>query len=558
MLVSEVIVRIMEAEGIRDAFGIPGAGINPVYKYLESSGRIDHYTMRHEEACMHAADGYFRARHEMALAICTSGPGATNFVTGLYTAHIDSIPVLAITGQAVSAQLGKDAFQCVDMVGIASPVCKKAWCITDASRVPEILKEAFLTAREGKPGPVLIDLPLDIQKSDIDFDPAGYVPASFSLPKADRTLVARAVEMLDGAENPIMIMGGGVILSHAEKRMVEFAEMMNIPVVTTYMAKGGIPEDHPLHVQHVGIQCGAANIGNKYFLESDVVLGVGCRFTDRHTGAIDVYKGDRKFIHVDVSEREIGKIVPVEIGILSDASDAMDAFLEEAKKKGRRAGSPRVASIPADKAAMTVARIPGKPGEIKPQTVYAELNENFDDHTLWTTGCGLNQIWSGQFQRINAPRKYLPSGGAGTLGFDIPAAIGACVGSGKGKVVCVMGDFGFTFLVEELAVAAKYDLPVSVVILNNAYLSLIRQNQVYAFGFEHGVEMAENKDYIDYVKVSEGFGCKAERVLKDEDIAGALQRARASDRPYVVELFVEDATDCNMGAAIDAIKNFNE
>ncbi len=558
MLVSEVVVKIMEAEGITDAFGIPGAGINPVYKYLDMSEQISHYTMRHEAACVHAADGYYRAKHEMALAICTSGPGATNFVTGLYTAHIDSIPLLAVTGQGASGLLGKDAFQCVDMVDIASPICKKAWCITDAAKVPEIMKEAFKTAREGKPGPVLLDLPLDVQKTDIDFDPASYKPAEIFRPEADRSLVAKAVEMLDSAENPIMIMGGGVILSHSEKKMVELAEYMNIPVVTTYMAKGGIPENHPLHVQHVGIQCGAANIGNRYFLESDVVLGVGCRFTDRHTGAVDVYRGDRKFIHVNIAESEIGKIIPAEIGIVADASDALDAFLEEAGKKAKRSGSARIANIPADKAAMTVARIPGKPGEIKPQTVYAEMNENFDDETYWTTGCGLNQIWSGQYQAINAPRKYLPSGGAGTLGFDIPAAIGACVGSGKGKVVCVMGDFGFTFMVEELAVAAKYDLPVSVLILNNAYLSLIRQNQVYAFDFEYAVEMSENKDYIDYVKVSEGLGCKAERVLQDGDIAAAMKRAKESDKPYVVELFVEDATDCNMGAALDKIANFNE
>lgn len=558
MLVSEVIVKIMEAEGIRDAFGIPGAGINPVYKYLDASDSIAHYTMRHEEAAVHAADGYFRAKGEMALCICTSGPGATNFVTGLYTAQADSIPLLAVTGQNVSGLLGKDAFQCVDMVSIAAPVCKRAWCVTEAAQLPAVMKEAFKTAREGKPGPVLIDLPLDVQKSDIDFDPASYRPAEIVAPKADRELVARAVKMLDEAEKPILIMGGGVILSGAEKKLVEFAEYMKIPVVTTYMAKGGIPEDHPLHVQHVGIQVGAANIGNKYFLDSDLVMGVGCRFTDRHTGDVSVYRGERQFIHVNISEKEIGKIIPADIGIVADAADALDAFLAEAKKGAERTGAARVADIPREKAALTVKRIPGKPGEVKPQTVYAEMNEGFGEETLWTTGCGLNQIWSGQYQRISAPRKYLPSGGAGTLGFDIPAAIGASVATGKGKVVCVMGDFGFTFMVEELAVAAKYGLPVSVLILNNAYLSLIRQNQVYAFDFEYAVEMAENKDWIDYVKVSEGLGCRAERVLKDEDIAAAMKRASESDRPYVLEIFVEDGTDCDMGAAINAIKNFNE
>ena len=559
MLVSEAIVKILEKEGIEDAFGIPGAGINPVYKYLDKSELISHYTMRHEEAATHAADGYYRAKGKMALCICTSGPGATNFVTGLYTANIDSIPMIAVTGQNVSGLLGKDAFQCVDIVDIASPVCKKAWCITDADKVPSIMKEAFKTAKEGKPGPVLIDLPLDIQKSEINFDPESYEPASVKKPEADMDLCREAVKLLDSAENPIMIMGGGVILSGAEKKMVEFAEYMNIPVVTTYMAKGGIPEDHPLHVQHVGIQVGAGSIGNKYFLESDAVLGIGCRFTDRHTGNVDVYKKGRKFIHVNISESEIGKIIPADIGIAADAASAVDSLLKAAKEiGGKRNGSARIADIAKDKAALTVKTVKGVPGGIKPQTVFAELNSSFDSETMWTTGCGLNQIWSGQYQRIDKPRKYLPSGGAGTLGFDIPAAIGASVAAGKGRVVCVMGDFGFTFMVEELAVAAKYSLPITVVVLNNAYLSLIRQNQVYAFDFEYAVEMTENKDIIDYVKVSEGLGCRAERVLEDDKISDAFRRAQESEGPYVVELFVEDAADCDMGASIDAITKFNE
>jgi tartronate-semialdehyde synthase len=558
MLISEVVVQILEKEGITDAFGIPGAGINPVYKYINTS-KIDHYMMRHEEAAIHAADGYFRASGKMALCICTSGPAATNFVTGLYTADADSIPLIAITGQNTSDLFGKDAFQCVDIVQIASPVCKKAWCLTDAEAVPSIMREAFKTARSGKPGPVLLDLPLDIQKTDIAFDIDAYEPAEITTPGPDPELISQAIALLDTAKNPVLIMGGGVILSEAEQEFVEFAEYMNIPVVTTYMAKGGIPDDHRLNVQLVGIQCGASNIGNRVFLDSDVVLGVGCRFTDRHTGNVAVYQGDRRFIHINIEPSEIGKIIPAEIGIVSDAKKAMTAMLAEAKRTGgKRAGSERVAGLAAQKRALDVTTIPGTTGEIKPQTVFDRMNEVFDDRTLWTTGCGLNQIWSGQYQKINRTRTYLPSGGAGTLGYDIPAAIGASVATGKGKVVCVMGDFGFTFLVEELAVAAKHQLPVSVLVLNNAYLSLIRQNQVYAFGYEHAVEMSENKDFIDYIKVSEGFGCTAERVLEDKDIDAAMQRAQDAAGPYVVEFFVEDNTDCNMGASIDAITNFNE
>ncbi len=559
MTVSEVVVKILEKEGITDAFGIPGASINPVYKYLSASNSIAHYTMRHEEAAVHAADGYFRASHKMALAICTSGPAATNFVTGLYTANIDSIPLIAITGQSNSNLMGKDAFQCIDIQAIASPICKKAWCVTNACDVVSVIREAFHTARSGKMGPVLIDLPLDIQKSSIDFDINDYHPLSVEQITPDLTAVSRAIGMLDEAENPIIVMGGGVVLSHAEKELVEFAQFMNIPVVTTYMAKGGIPENHPLHVQHVGIQVGAAGLGNEVFLESDVVLGIGCRFTDRHTGAVDVYRGNRKFIHINICASEIGKIIPADIGIVSDAKLAILALLDDAKMKGGpRTGSPRIKTLAARKLEKAVRPISGAYGEIKPQTVFWELNRQFNQETLWTTGCGLNQIWSGQYQEIDKTRKYLPSGGAGTLGFDIPAAVGASVGTEKSKVVCVMGDFGFTFLVEELAVAAKNNLPIVVVILNNAYLSLIRQNQVHAFGYEHGVEMFENKDYIDYVKIAEGFGCVAERVMQDSELPAAFQRAQASGRPYVLDVFTENATDCDMGAAINAITVFNE
>ena len=556
MQAAEAVVKILEAEGIKNAFGIPGAGINPVYKYLKDSS-INHFTMRHEEACVHAADGHYRASGEMALAICTSGPGATNFVTGLYTADIDSIPLIAITGQNVTSLLGKDAFQCVDIADIARTVCKKAWCVTDASELPSVMREAFITAKSGKPGPVLIDLPLDVQKTEIDFSLSGYAPLGIEKVLPDRKKISAALALLREAKNPVMIMGGGVILAGAEKECVELAECLQIPVIPTYMAKGGIPEKHPLNAGHMGIQVGGP-MGNKTFLESDVVLGIGCRFTDRHTGALDAYVGNRKFIHINIEPSEIGKLFQPEIGIVSDAKEAIEAMLEEAgRQKACWAPAERVKNLPAEKEKLArKTDFDSKP--IKPQKIFNEMNKAFGDDTIFTTGCGLVQIWSGQFQEINKPMRYLPSGGAGTLGFDIPAAIGAVVGDKfKNKAVCVMGDFGFTFLVEELAVAAKYNLPVIVVILNNAYLSLIRQNQKYAYDYECAVSMEENQNgLIDYVKVSEGFGCAAERVTEPGDIQAALQRAINSKRPYVLDIICERETDASMGNSIDTVKEY--
>jgi tartronate-semialdehyde synthase len=554
MTVSELIVKILEKEGITDAFGIPGAGINGVYKHLKDSP-IKHYLMRHEEAAVHAADGYYRASGKMALAICTSGPGATNFVTGLYTAWQDSIPLLAITGQALTSQLGKGAFQCVDIAEIAKTVVKRSWCITDAAKVPEIFREAFETALSGRPGPVLIDLPLDVQNAEINFDIDAYRPSRIAAPKPDKALLEKAVKLLEGAQNPVIIMGGGVILSKTEKILLEFAEYMSVPVITTYMAKGGVPENHPLNAGQMGIQVGAVSSGNEVFLASDVVMGIGCRFTDRHTGAAAVYQGERKFIHIDIDPKEIGKIIKTELGIVADAADAAPVLLEIAK-----AAPPRRRPAPLTPYAeirKKYVRIPDPAKEVMdPREVFEAINLAFDDDTQFTTGCGITQIWSGQYQRINKPRKYFPSGGAGTLGYDIPAAIGAALGSRGGKTVCLMGDFGFTFLVEELGVAAAYNLPVAVLIINNAYLGLIRQNQKYAYGYEYQVAMKENKGLMDYVKVAEGFACKAERVFTYAELDRALKNAVAAQGPYVIDIIVNDNTDCDMGNDIAHIRHF--
>jgi tartronate-semialdehyde synthase len=510
--------------------------------------------MRHEEAAVHAADGYFRASGKMAAAICTSGPGATNFVTGMYTAWQDSIPLIAITGQAVTSQLGKGAFQCVDIAEICKTVSKKTYCVKNPHNIPAVFHEAFETARSGRPGPVLIDLPLDVQNAQIEFDISLYKPSKLKVPKPPKEAIAKAVKLLDAAKNPVIIMGGGVLLAKAEKKLLEFAERMQIPVITTYMAKGGIPCDHPLNAGQAGIQVGAVSSGNEALLAADVVLGLGCRFTDRHTGAIGVYQGERKFIHIDIDPAEIGKIVKTELGIAADAADAIPMLLEAAKAgKERKRSRPAVSF--ADKRKKFIRTPDPKKEIMDPREVFEAINLAFDDETQYTTGCGITQIWSGQYQRINKPRKYYPSGGAGTLGFDIPAAIGASAGTKK-KTVCLMGDFGFTFLVEELGVASAYKLPVVVLIINNAYLGLIRQNQKGAYGYEYQVAMPENKNLVDYVKIAEGFACKAERVFNYQDLDAALKRATAAKGPYVIDIICNNETNCDMGNDIANIRHF--
>lgn len=555
MRVAEVVVRILESEGIDAAFGIPGAAINPVYEYLATSSQIRHYIARHEEGAVHAADGYFRASGRLALAICTSGPGATNLVTGLYTAQVDSIPLIAITGQNVTAQLGKEAFQAVDIVSICRPVTKAAWCLTEAAQVPTMLREAFRVAREGRPGPVLIDLPLDVQLADIPYDPATDAPRGFERPGPNPRQIAQAMDMLLEAQNPVLILGGGVILAEASEACVALAEYLSLPVITTYMGTGGIPADHPLHVGHIGIQVGSP-YGNRFFLESDLVLGVGCRFNDRHTGKLDVYTRGRTFIHINIAPEHIGRIVPTALGIVSDAKLALEALLVEARSRtDPRPPSPRVAAIPQQRAALA-RRTDYDQVPIKPQRVYQEMNAFFGPGTMFTTGCGLTQIWSGQFQQGSGPRTYLASGGAGTLGYDLPAAIGAKVARPQEVAVAVVGDGGIGFTVEELAMACQHKIPIVVVIVNNGYLSLIRQNQRYAYEYEYGVDLTYDGRGVDWVRVAEAFGCYAERVTEPGQLRAAFQRAVDAGRPAVIDVIVERAADASMGASLDAVREF--
>lgn len=556
MKVAEIVVRILEDEGIEVAFGIPGAAINPVYKYLGAS-KIRHYIARHEEGAVHAADGYFRASGKLAMAICTSGPAATNFVTGLYTAHADSIPLIAITGNASSTQFGKEPFQCVDIATIARTVAKATWCVTDPAEVPGVMREAFRTARSGRPGPVLIDLPIDVQMAEIDYDATRDARLPWSRPAPDPAAISRAMDVIMESKAPILVLGGGVILSEATAEFRALAEYLSIPVIMTYMGKGGLPSHHPLSAGHAGIQVGGP-MGNHTFLESDLVIGVGCRFTDRHTGKLDVYVGNRKFIHIDIAPSQIGNVIPAAVGIVADAKAALVALLEEAMRRGYHPEpSERVKNLP--KTREQLARKTDYPEvPIRPQRVFRELNHFFPPNTIFTAGCGITQIWSGQLQDIELPRRYLPSGGAGTLGYELPAGIGAKVACPDDPVVVVVGDAGLLFMAQELGMAGQHGLPVIIVVVNNGYLGLIRQNQKYAYGYEHGVSLWYSGEpiYPDNVKLVEAFGGKGERIFEPDDLPAAFARALQSKVSYLIDVVVEREADCSMGGAVDKVREF--
>jgi tartronate-semialdehyde synthase len=548
-------IHILEDEGVEVIFGIPGAGILPFYSSLRKSKKIRHFLARHEEGAIHAADGYARVARKVGLCACTSGPGGTNFVTGLYAAQVDSIPVIALTGQNVRSQLGKEAFQAVDIAAIAKPVTKKSYCVMESAQVPFVFREAFRIAREGRPGPVLIDLPLDVQRAEIVYDPRADSALPISRQGADRNAIRSALGMLLEAENPIILLGGGVIIAGACDELVALAEYLQIPVVTTLMGKGGIRPDHPLYAGQVGIQCNTP-FGNKTFLESDVVLGVGCRFNDRHTGTLGAYTSGRKFIHIDIEPTQIGRIFAPDLGIVSDAKLALQALNEEVQQiTPRRQPSERILRMPGLRDRMVrpwdFNQVP-----IKPQRVFKELHEFFDEDTLYVTCIGLNQIWSSQYQRIFNPRNYIIPGGAGPLGWDLPAAIGAKIAQPDKQVVDIVGDFGLGFCGEEMAMACHYNVPVLVVVINNGYLGLIRQAEKYGYNMNFEVATWYDGRYLDFVKWAQAYGAYAERVEEPGDIKGALGRAVESGRPALIEIVVEREADASMGPSIDKVTEF--
>jgi tartronate-semialdehyde synthase len=564
MKAMEAAVRVLESEGVEYVFGIPGAAILPLYDALRGS-TVRHLTVRHEEGGTHAADGYARASGRVGVAIGTSGPAGTNMITGLYTAQADSIPIICITGQAQRAVLHKEAFQAVDIVEIARPVTKWAVQVKEAAQIPWVFRKAFQVAREGRPGPVLIDLPLDVQKQEIEYEPALDEQLPVNRPVPSRARIRRAVEMLLEAERPLILAGGGTILADATPQLAALADYLQVPVSPTLMGKGGFPEDHALYAGIVGIQT-QQRFANAIFLESDCVLAVGARFADRHTGALDVYRGQRTFIHIDVEPTQIGKVFEPDLGIVGDARLALQELLSVAQDMAPpQTPGVWVERVHELKQSLT-RRVDFSAVPVKPPRVFGEINDFFGPDTIFVTAIGLYQIWSGQFQTVSKPRHYLVCGQAGPLGWEVPACIGVKLAQPEKLVVGVVGDYSFQFLMEEIAVAAQYRVPFVLVMLNNGNLGLIRQaEQGYAMDFAIDLAYdggAEHELGIDHCKLMEAMGCVAQRVERPEDIRGALAwavgEAQELNRPVLVEIMIQRDANAAMGTAIDAIKEFEQ
>ncbi len=565
-------VAILEKEGVTVTFGVPGAAINPFYAALKNNGNIDHVLARHVEAAAHMAEGYTRtAAGNIGVCVGTSGPAGTDMVTGLYSASADSIPILAITGQAPVARLHKEDFQAVDIESIAKPLCKLAMTVMEPAQVPGAFQQAFHLMRSGRPGPVLLDLPFDVQMTEIEFDIDTYEPLPVYKPHASRAQAEKAIDMLCAAARPVIIAGGGIVNADAAALLQEFAELVDVPVIPTLMGWGVIPDDHRLMVGMAGLQT-AHRYGNATMLASDFALGIGNRWANRHTGGLDVYRKGRTFVHVDIEPTQIGRVFAPDFGLVSDAKAALEQFIAVAEQR-KAAGTlpertPWVAECVERKRTMQ-RRTHFDDVPVKPQRVYEEMNRAFGSDTRYVTTIGLSQIAGAQFLHVFKPRHWINAGQAGPLGWTLPAALGVCKADPEARVVALSGDYDFQFMLEELAVGAQFNLPYIHVLVNNAYLGLIRQSQ-RGFDMDYCVQLSfdnmNNPDLngygVDHMAVVAGLGCKGIRVTEPGEIASAFDQAKKMivehKVPVVVEIVLERVTNISMGTELDNIVEFED
>jgi tartronate-semialdehyde synthase len=565
-------VAILRKEGVTDLFGLPGAAINPFYSAVRADGTLSHTLARHVEGAAHMAEGYTRAKTgNIGVCVGTSGPAGTDMITGLYSASADSIPILCITGQAPVAKLHKEDFQAVDIATVAGSLTKMAMTVLEPAQVPGAFQQAFHLMRSGRPGPVLIDLPLDVQQAEIEFDIETYEPLPVYKPAASRAQIEKALTMLAAAERPIIVAGGGIINADASDLLVEFAELTGTPVVPTLMGWGTIPDDHHLMAGMAGIQT-SQRYGNATLLASDFVLGIGNRWANRHTGGLDTYTAGRKFVHVDIEPTQIGRVFAPDYGIVSDAKAALELFVAVARERATAGTLPdrgQWVDECEERKRTLLRKTHFETVPIKPHRVYEEMNRSFGPETVYVSTIGLSQIAAAQFLHVYKPRHWINAGQAGPLGWTVPAALGVAKADPDAQVVAITGDYDFQFMIEELAVGAQFNLPFIHVLVNNAYLGLIRQAQ-RGFDMDYAVQLSfeninspEVNGYgVDHVKVAEGLGCKALRVSQPEEILPALEKAKKLAEefrvPVVVEIVLERVTNIAMGTNLDNMTEFED
>ena len=531
---AQALVKSLLAENVDTIFGYPGAAICPFYDALLDSG-IKHILTRHEQGAAHAASGYARATGKVGVCVSTSGPGATNLITGIATAYMDSIPLVAITGQVSTELIGRDVFQEVDITGATLPFCKHSYLVKDANLIPRIVKEAFYIASTGRPGPVLLDVPVDIQNAKVKYnypehiDIRGYKPTL----KGHINQIKKAAEAFMQARRPVIVAGGGVITANAHWELQKLAETCDIPVATTLMGIGSMVSTHPLNLGMVGTH--GSYIANYAVNHADLLVILGARVGDRAMGAAHNIAKRAKIIHIDVDPAEIGKNIGTSIPIVGDAKNILSAMVETVEPKSNKEWRDKLEQLKAERGPKYTMQEVSE--YVQPKYLLEELSNVLDEKTVVTTEVGQNQIWAANFLKVKYPRTFITSGGLGTMGYGLPAAVGVSIGRPDACVINISGDGSFQMSLQELGTIKQYKLGVKIVILNNSRLGMVRELQRTKYRGRYSQVFLENNP--DFVSLFAAYGFKGERVENNSQVRGAIERMLSSDEPYLLDCVVD-------------------
>ena len=536
---ARILLECLSRLGINEIFGYPGGAVIPIYDELYSFKEIKHYFARHEQGAVHEADGYARSTGKVGACLATSGPGATNLVTGIMTAHMDSIPLLVITGQVSSSLLGKDAFQESDIVGITVPITKNNYLVQDVKDLPRILKEAYYIASTGRPGPVLVDIPRDIQLQEIPYDEFNKIYENhFSLEgynpvyEGHKGQIKTAIKMIKDSKKPLIIAGAGILKAHAYEELKEFVEKTNIPVAMTLLGLGSFPGNHELALGMIGMH--GTTYANYAANEADLIIAAGMRFDDRVTGNPQKFIPNAKIIHIDIDPAEIGKNKLIDVPIVGDLKNVLTDLNEKAPKASH---DEWLKQIKKWKKEYSLTYRKTEDDILIPQEILSEIDKITKGNVIVATDVGQHQMWAAQYLTFNNPYSILTSGGAGTMGFGLPAAIGAQVANPNKKVLAVVGDGGFQMTFQELMLIKEYNLPVKIFIINNSYLGMVRQwQELFHEKRYSSVDLSYNPDFI---KIGEAYGIKSIQLKNKKDLKKNLKKILESDEAVLVECIVE-------------------
>ena len=532
----EAIIESLKNMGVKTIFGYPGGQTIPFYDMLYDAD-IDHILVRHEQAASHAADGFARASGEVGVCLATSGPGATNLVTGIGTAFMDSSPIVAITGQVPTHLIGNDAFQEADIIGITMPIVKHSFQPKDPDLIPSMIKTSFEIASTGRPGPVLIDVPKEVQEGELTrfddtlIDTPGYNPTV----KGNLRQVKKACDLIKEAKKPMILAGAGVIISNACCELKQLAKTINAPVMTSLLGKGAIDETSDLALGMLGMH--GRKVSNDYINESDLLIAIGIRFSDRTTGRLDSFAPDTKIIHIDIDPAEIGKNVDVDLPIVGDARNVLSSLNKVLNDYHPSKEVNDWTDMIKAKKLELLPRVTYDDVPLKPQRVIKEISEVLTPESILTTDVGQNQMWAAHFYNTQKPRKFISSGGLGTMGFGFPSAIGAKVACPDNPVVSINGDGGFLMVCQELATVREYDIPVIAVVLENRTLGMVYQWQSLLYDKRHSQTLLGNSP--DFVKLAESFGVNAQRVTKPGETKEALTKAIKDNEPILIDVVID-------------------